>query len=352
MDRSSAPHKRTATALASSSSSSLHWWSRIPVRINTNKTRAVLIIIIIHWIYNEKCQTNNNHELLIIPVPCVVCRIRTTFNIAVTAFDGGQDQDQDLTDWLRAETWDLPGTYNSPMLQSRLSRRRRRHRLWLQLIMAYPLKWSCRAQKECQRCMLHNAKWSLFVQYLFSPVPHPVLLLHLIHLLYTSPHTQLQQSVGLWVLVWLNDDCVRYYYPIRVQPALSQAGCCCWLTTLTGTPPPSTIRSWRRRCDAMMMKGTWLFTDRSFDRSPFPVHCCCCFSCCGPVLPPPPLMANDLQCHYQHTSKDEKKKLIEVAPPSTPCHFVIIRELFIISCTDRIDRNQSSRGLGRCSFVH
>lgn len=43
-------------------------WSRILVRIKNNTA----IIILIHWIYNEKCQTNNNHELLIIPVPCCV----------------------------------------------------------------------------------------------------------------------------------------------------------------------------------------------------------------------------------------------------------------------------------------
>lgn len=195
----------------------------------------------------------------------MLCAEYATFNIAVTAFDGGQDQD--LTDWL-TEGWDLPGTYNSPMLQSRLSRRRRRHRLWLQLIMAYPLKWSCRAQKECQRCMLHNAKWSLFVQDLSSSVPpssSP-----------TPPHSPpvhvssyttaaICWALGTCLIEWRLRSLLLLSHPRPSSPEPSRVLLLIdnfdWHTTTIHYH-----RSWRRRCDAMMMKGTWLFTDRSIDR--------------------------------------------------------------------------------------
>lgn len=351
MDRSSAPHKRTATALTSSSSSPLHWWSRIPVRINKNKTRAVLIIIIIHWIYNEKCQTNNNHELLIIPVPCAVCRIRYVQYRGYCIWWRPRPRPDWLTDWgLRPETClaliilhvavaSLASSSSSSQAVAAID-----HGVSIKVILSRPERVSAVyvAQRQmksfCPRSLLPSPPSS-------SPTsPHSPPPVHVS----SNTTAAICWALGTCLIEWRLRSLLLLSHPRPSSPEPSRVLLLIdnfdWHTTTIHHP----ILKTSMRCNDD--EGN-LIVHRSIDRSPFPVHCCCCFSCCGPVLPPP-LMANDLQCHYQHTSKDEKKKLIEVAPPSTPCHFVVVKELFIISCNDRIDRNQSSRGLERCSFVH
>lgn len=80
--------------------------------------------------------------------------------------------------------------------------------------MAYPLKWSCRAQKECQRCC--------------CTTPNEVFLSKIARtLLYVQSYTQAGQRslCVLCGLVWLNNDCVQeilltwyyYYCPVPIN---------------------------------------------------------------------------------------------------------------------------------------
>lgn len=123
----------------------------------------------------------------------------------------------------------------------------------VQLIMAYPLKWSCRAQKECQRCCCTTPN-----EVFLSKIARTLLYVHCCSHIHRD-----RQGRGISVCCgdlsdWMTTASKR----------------CCWLgiiiivpspsmTTLTGTsrPDPSIHLT-------MMMKGPWLVTDRS----PFPVH--------------------------------------------------------------------------------
>lgn len=90
--------------------------------------------------------------------------------------------------------------------------------------MAYPLKWSCRAQKECQRCCCTTPnEVFLPIELAFRLSCNLLLLLRWTCLI---EWRLLASSVSLSMYSRQQGQ-YYYYYPVP--------GCCCWLTTLTGT---------------------------------------------------------------------------------------------------------------------
>lgn len=122
----------------------------------------------------------------------------------------------------------------------------------VQLIMAYPLKWSCRAQKECQRCCCTTPN-----EVFLSKIARTLLYVHCCSHIHRDRQGR-DISVCCGDLSdWMTTASKRCWLGIIIiVPSPS-------MTTLTGTsrPDPSIHLT-------MMMKGPWLVTDRS----PFPVH--------------------------------------------------------------------------------